>query len=80
MDCDSEVTQLPPRVVIGDTVRIRITQKVYEAEFNDCSTHLHGRVTIQKNEGFETQNEECVGEFEQLECDSSWAGLFRIQV
>lgn len=48
--CDSDATQFPPRVVLGDTVRIRIIQAVYEVEMKDCSTHLHGKVTMQKND------------------------------
>ena len=46
VDCDSQVTQLPPPVVLGDIVQIRIAQEVYEAEFKGCNTHLHGRVTL----------------------------------
>jgi len=37
---DSQVTQLPPRIVIADKVKIKITQEEYEAEFRDCSTYL----------------------------------------
>lgn len=47
---DSQVTQLPPRTMIGDKVKIKITQEEYEAEFRDCSTHLHGRVVVQQSD------------------------------
>jgi hypothetical protein len=50
MEEDVQAIPLPPRVIIGDTVRIRITQAMYEAELHDCSTHLHGRVTLQKSD------------------------------
>jgi len=49
-DDDSPVTHLPPRVVIGDTVRIKLSQDWYVAGFKDCTTHLHGRVTLQRND------------------------------
>jgi len=47
---DDPVLQLPPRNIIGDTVRIKITQKVYEAGINNCSFNLQGRVTLQKKD------------------------------
>lgn len=40
----------PLKVRIGNQVRIRITQLVYEAELDDCKSHLHGRVVLQKGE------------------------------
>lgn len=47
---DSQAIPLPPRVIIGDSVRIRITQAVYEAEIQDCSTHLLPRITLLKSD------------------------------
>jgi len=47
---DSSPIQLTPRVVIGDTVRIKISPKGYATGMNKCKTHLHGRVTLQRND------------------------------
>lgn len=47
---DSSPIQLPPRVVIGDTVQIKISSKGYATSMNKCKTHLHGRVTLQRND------------------------------
>lgn len=44
------VLQLPLRTIIGDSVRIQLSQAHYEAGIKDCSTHLHGRVTLQKHD------------------------------
>lgn len=40
----------PPKVIIGDTVRIRINQREYEAELSECLRNLHCRVTLQKGD------------------------------
>lgn len=40
----------PPKVIIGDTVRIRINQREYEAELSECLHNLHGHVTLQKGD------------------------------
>jgi len=48
--CDSPMRCLPPKVRIGDKVHIKISQKVYEAEVEDCKNHLHGRVMLQKGD------------------------------
>jgi len=48
--CDIHLTQLPPKVIMGDTVRIKITQKEYEYGIADCRTNLHGRVTLNKGD------------------------------
>jgi len=50
VDWNSDATPLPSRVVFGDTVCIQITQAVYEVGIKDCNTHLHGKVTMQKND------------------------------
>jgi len=34
--CDIHLTQLPPKVIMGDTVRIKVTQKEYEYGIADC--------------------------------------------
>jgi hypothetical protein len=49
---DSQLQQLPPRVVMGDTVRVKITQKDYESGISDCRLNLHGRITFGKGNGF----------------------------
>lgn len=40
----------PPKVIIGDTVRFKVTQLVYEVELEACKRHLIGCVTMQKND------------------------------
>lgn len=66
---DYQVTQLPPKTVIGDKVKIKITQEVYAAEMRDCTTHLHGRVTMeQSNTPLTTQTL-------KLKLHNFWSGL-----
>jgi len=48
--CDSPMLCLPPKVRIGDKVRIKITHKVYEAKLEECKSHLHGCVMLQKGD------------------------------
>jgi len=47
---DDCLPSLPPKVIMGDTVRIRITQREYEADLSECLRNLHGRVTLQKGD------------------------------
>lgn len=49
-DGDDCLPSLPPKVIIGDTVRIRITQREYEAELSECIRNLHDHVTLQKGD------------------------------
>jgi len=48
--CDIQLNQLPPKVFIGDTVSIKISQKEYEAGLEECKSNLHGRLTLQKGD------------------------------
>jgi len=43
---DIPLTQLPPKVVMGDTVRVKITQDELESGISDCRMNLHGRITL----------------------------------
>jgi len=41
---------LPPKVIMGDTVRVKITQKEYERGIADCRRNLHGKLTLNKGD------------------------------
>jgi len=45
---DFKLTQLPPKVVMGKTVRVKITQTKYESGLVDCSSNIHGRLKLRK--------------------------------
>lgn len=47
---DYQLTQLPPKVVIGKTIRVKITQSEYAAGLVDCSSNIHGRLTLRKGD------------------------------
>lgn len=40
----------PPKVIMGDSVRIRISKAAYESGLAACRTHLHGRLTLHKGD------------------------------
>ena len=44
------LAQLPPKVIMGDSVRIRISKDAYESGLAACRTHLHGRLTLHKGD------------------------------
>jgi len=44
------LAQLPPKVIMGDSVRIRILKAAYESGLAACRTHLHGRLTLHKGD------------------------------
>lgn len=80
--CEVQLQRLPPKVIIGDTVRIKLTQREYEAELEDCKRHLHGRVTLQKGgpsshcEGVEAETKWIVASSEGLVDHTTWQRLF----
>jgi len=45
---DSVMANLPSKVVIGDSVRVKISHVAYEAGITACRFNLHGRLTLQK--------------------------------
>lgn len=47
---DFHFNQLPPKVIMGNSVRVHITQAVYESGIADCMMSLHGRVTLHKGD------------------------------
>lgn len=47
---DFHFNQPPPKVVMGKSVRVRITQAVCESGIADCMMNLHGRVTLHKGD------------------------------
>jgi len=47
---DPQLTQLPPKIVMGKSVRVKITQTEYEAGLTDCSSNLHGRLMLHKGD------------------------------
>jgi len=46
--CDLQLNQFPPKIVMGTSVRIKISQAEYEFGVADCRYNLHGRVTLHK--------------------------------
>jgi len=40
------LASLPPKVVMGDSVRVKISRAAYESGLVACRTHLHGRLTL----------------------------------
>lgn len=47
---ETVLVTLPPRVVMGKSVHVRISRAAYEAGLASCQTHLHGRLTLQKGD------------------------------
>lgn len=47
---DYKLTQLPPKVVMGKSVRVKITQSEYESGLIDCSSNIHGRLTLRRGD------------------------------
>lgn len=47
---DYQLSQLPPKIVMGKSVRVKITQSKYEAGLVDCSINIHGRLTLRKGD------------------------------
>jgi hypothetical protein len=41
---------LPPKVVMGDSVRVTISKAAYESRLAACRTHFHGRLTLHKGD------------------------------
>ena len=48
--CDFPIPQLPPKIVMGKSVRVKINQREYEFGIEDCKTNLHGRLTLKKGD------------------------------
>lgn len=44
------LANLPPKVVMGDSVRIKISQAAYESGLAACKCHLYGRLTLHKGD------------------------------
>jgi hypothetical protein len=40
----------PPKVVMGNSVRVRISKAAYDFGLCACKTHLHGRLTLRKGD------------------------------
>jgi len=47
---DYQLSQLPPKIVMGKSVRVKITQAEYEAELVDCCSNIHGRLLLRKDD------------------------------
>lgn len=45
-----QLNQLPPKVVMGDTVRVKISQDEYESGIAACRCNLYGRLTLHKGD------------------------------
>jgi len=48
--CDIQLHKLPPKVYIGDTVSVKISQDEYESGLESCRSNLHGRLTLHKGD------------------------------
>lgn len=44
------LAQLPPKVIMGKSVRVKISRAAYELGLAACQTHLHGRLTLHKGD------------------------------
>lgn len=44
------LANLPPKVIMGDSVRVKISQAAYEAGLSACQSNLHGRLTLHKGD------------------------------
>ena len=47
---DSSLTRLPPKVVMGDSVRVKISQAAHESGLAACRSNLNGRLTLHKGD------------------------------
>ena len=47
---DTFLTNLPPKVIMGDSVRVKISQAAYESGLAACRFNLHGRLTLHKGD------------------------------
>jgi len=47
---ESFLAQLPPKIVMGKSVRVKISRATYESALAACKTHLHGRVILRKGD------------------------------
>lgn len=47
---ESLLSQLPPKVVMGDSVHVKISQAAYESGLAACKCNLHGRLTLHKGD------------------------------
>jgi len=47
---DLQLTKLPPKIVMGTSVHVKISQAEYEFGVAACKCSLHGRVTLHKGD------------------------------
>jgi len=47
---DGFLAKLPPKVIIGNSVRIKISQAAYESGLATCRFNLHGHLTLHKGD------------------------------
>lgn len=47
---DLQLTKLPPKIVMGTSVRVKISQAEYEFGVAACKCNLHGRVALHKGD------------------------------
>jgi len=45
-----QLSQMPTKVVMGNSVRVKISQDEYEFGIVDCRCNLHGRLTLNKGD------------------------------
>lgn len=48
--CEIQLSQLHPKAVMGDSVRVKISQDEHESGIADCRCNLHGRLTLHKSD------------------------------
>lgn len=47
---EPQLTKLPPKIVMGTSVRFKVSQTEYESGVAECQFNLHGRVTLHKGD------------------------------
>lgn len=47
---EPQLTKFPPKIVMGTTVRVKVSQSEYELGVVECQFNLHGRATLHKGD------------------------------
>lgn len=47
---DNYLAKLPPKIVMGNSVRVKISKAAYESGLAACKCNLHGRLTLHKGD------------------------------
>lgn len=47
---EHHLSKLPPKIVMGTSVRVKVSQSEYDSGVAKCQFNLHGRVTLHKGD------------------------------